>query len=91
MAERIAEDGAGGRGSLRRAAATDDSAARHHNQPLPTQHARREARLAAGTLRRHVRCGEDDQDATEERAERPEQNREASAEAVKIRLRLLNS
>ena len=88
MAERIAEDGAGGRGSHRRAAATDDSAARHHNQPLPTQHARREARLAAGTLRRHVRCGEDDQDATEERTE---QNGEVSAEAVKIRLRLLNS
>ena len=55
------------------------------------QHARREARLAAGALRRHVRCGEDDQDATEERAERPEQNREASAEVVKTRLRLLNS
>lgn len=88
MAERIAEDGAGGRGSHRRAAATDDSATRHHNQPLPTQHARREARLAAGTIRRYVRCGEDDQDATEERTE---QNGEVSAEAVKIRLRLLNS
>ena len=88
MAERIAEDGAGGRGSHRRAAATDDSAARQHNQPLPTQHARLEARLAAGALRRHVRCGEDDKDATEERTE---QNGEVSAEAVKIRLRLLNS
>lgn len=88
MAERIAEDGAGGRGSHRRAAATDYSAARHHNQPLPTQHARREARLAAGAIRRHVRCGEDDQDATEERTE---QNGEVSAEVVKIRLRLLNS
>ena len=88
MAERIAEDGAGGRGSHRRAAATDYSAARHHYQPLPTQHARLEARLAAGALRRHVRCGEDDQDATEERTE---QNGEVSAEAVKTRLRLLNS
>ena len=88
MAERIAEDGAGGCGSHRRAAATDDSAARQHNQPLPTQHARREARLAAGAIRRHVRCGEDDQDATEERTE---QNGEVSAEAVKTRLRLLNS
>lgn len=88
MAEHIAEDGAGGRGSHRRAAATDYSAARHHNQPLPTQHARREARLAAGAIRRHVRCGEDDQDATEERTE---QNGEASAEVVKTQLRLLNS
>lgn len=65
MAERIVEDGAGRRGSNRHPPAADHSEDSKHNRPLRAKHARRETRLAAGTLRCHVRRGEDDTNASE--------------------------
>ena len=65
MAERVAEDSTERRGTNRRAATGDAAHDRERDRPAQGKHAAHEARLSPGTLRSHVRSGQDDTHAPE--------------------------